>query len=206
MRWRRQNAPTVRCKLSELKWPEACPVCLGEPEDLVVLTVAETDAPSESTNVHPSWQPGFSPHVPTVQPHRMVAFLIPVCEMHAHSVRTTTTKLVAAVAFFILMYPILFFSLATIRALRYGGPVLIPAVLLAGMILSMAGLVAYSALPRALERAIVVLKIDRGKGIVLLQLSNEQYLRRFLMLNGTNAVVIDGPAMVPATDDDGREV
>ncbi len=177
-----KRSSKIRVRISKIQFPEVCPVCLEEPEDLVFVTVIEKFGDDYASG---SW---------TRQQDKMTialnaakgatTFAIPTCMKHgSKNVRSLKTKLIAAIGFFVLFYPILFFLLQINVALAYSGPILPP---LLGTLVTTALLVMillYSLFPRALERAVRFHDVSRVKDLVLLSLSNTEYSRRFLKLN-----------------------
>lgn len=188
---KREREGAVKARISKVQFPEVCPVCMNEAEDLVALTATETTVDrlterralvgswSASSRIDDSAIPGLS---------NAVIFWIPACLLHGSDTITTSRKKVASiVVFMLLFYPLLYFSLDLLTAVQYSRPLVTALfatiILLAAMIAS----IMYGFYPRALERYVRFLSIDRGKDKVMIYLKNAQYRKRFLDLNGLNA-------------------
>lgn len=163
---------------------------MDEPYDLIPITVLEnehgTDGDDSTAAVY-SYGTGVDEASPGLR--SSVLFWIPACAIHAH-IRTMKKRFVGVLGFFILFYPALFFILAIIRDVRYGGPLLSDTVLLILMCGIMIGLLLFGFLPRGLERAIIFVRINRGKDTVMLRIRNDDYRRQFLELNEMHARII----------------
>ncbi len=188
---KKEREGAVKARISKIRFPEICPVCMDEAEDLVALTATETtvDRWAEKKALVGSWS--ASSRADDSTPSNLsnaVIFWIPACLLHGSDTITTSRKKVASiVVFMLLFYPLLYFSLGLLTAVQYSRP-LVPAlfatiVLLAAMIAS----IMYGFYPRALERYVRFLFIDRGRDKVMIYLKNTQYRKRFLDLNGLNA-------------------
>ena len=177
-----KRSSKIRVRISKIQFPEVCPVCLVEPEDLVFVTIMEKFGDDYTSGSWASQQDKTAIALNAAK--GAITFAIPTCMKHgSKSVRSLKTKLIAAIGFFVLFYPILFFLLQINVALTYSGPILPP---LLGTLVTSALLVmiiVYSLFPRALERAIRFHDVSRAKDSVLLSLSNPEYSRLFLDLN-----------------------
>ncbi|MFW9963611.1 MAG: hypothetical protein ACFFCX_08610 [Candidatus Sifarchaeia archaeon] len=181
---------SLRVKLSKIQFPEVCPVCLEGPEDLVFVTIFERtydDYASSSWNKHQS-----KTDIALKASEGAATFSIPTCMRHgSKSVRTLRTKLISAVGFFVLFYPILFFLLQINVAIIYSRPLLQPVVGLISTTGLLIVIVLYSLIPRALERAIRFREVSRSKDSVLLSFSNMEYYALFFNLNKMNADIVN---------------
>ena len=177
-----KRSSKFRVRISKIQFPEVCPVCLEDPEDLVFVTIMEKFGDDYTSGSWASQQDKTAIALNTARGG--TTFAIPTCMKHgSKSVRSLKTKLIAAIGFFVLFYPILFFLLQINVALAYSGPILPP---LLGALITSALLVlilVYSLFPRTLERAIRFHDVSRAKDSVLLSLSNPEYSRLFLNLN-----------------------
>jgi hypothetical protein len=119
-------------------------------------------------------------------------FAIPTCMRHgSKSVRSLKTKLIAALGFFVLFYPILFFLLQINVALVYSRPLLQPLLGFTGTSALLIMILLYGLFPRALERAIRFHNVSRARDSVLLTVSNIEYNRQFLDLNEMTADIVE---------------
>ena len=169
-------------KISKIKFPEICPVCLREPEDLVSVTIREEKARSRSLGYWGRYPTSFEDSV--VPNERAVTFLIPTCLMHgSSSVRTSRNRLVTVLAFFILFYPILYMYLQINVEASLGRPIIEELLWLATLGGMLIAAIIYGYYPRPLERAIVFVKMNVVKDLVTLRISNTEYLSQFRKLN-----------------------
>ena len=185
-----KRSSRIRVKMSMIQFPEICPVCLEEPEDLVFVTIVEKAGDDYASS---SWTRQQDKAAVALSAAKGVTtFAIPTCMKHgSKSVRSLKTKIIAALGFFVLFYPILFFLLQINVALVYSRPILPP---LLGFIVTTALLVMillYGLFPRALERAIRFHEVSRVKDSVLLSLSNAEYGRLFLDHNEMTSDIIE---------------
>ena len=171
----------INVKLSKIRFPEICPVCLSEPEDLVFVTVIEKKTDDYASS---SWTRQDKTDIALQASSDAVTFAIPTCLRHgSKSIRTLRTKLIAVLGLFILFYPILFYLLRINVALVYSRSLVEP---LIGFITFTAILVLillYGLFPRALERAIRFHEVDRVKDTVVISMSNGEYRDHFLEIN-----------------------
>ena len=172
-------------KISKIKFPEICPVCLREPEDLVSVTIREEKARSRSLGYWGRYPTSFEDSV--VPNERAVTFLIPTCLMHgSSSVRTSRNRLVTVIAFFILFYPILYMYLQINVEASMGRPIIEELLWLAALGGMLIAAIIFGYYPRPLERAIVFVRMDLVKDLVTLKVSNTEYLSQFRKLNEMN--------------------
>ncbi|MHA2140103.1 MAG: hypothetical protein ACXADC_04595 [Candidatus Thorarchaeota archaeon] len=183
------EASLIRCTLSKITFPEVCPVCLEEPEDLVAITILERplgergDDRTYSTMKRKSSKADIA-----LEAARGAATLwVPTCLRHgSRSVRSDRMRLISVAGFFILFYPILYFFLA---ARSSGSPVDT-----VGFFASIALLILiflYGYIPRALERNLKVVELEYSKDRVYLRIRNQSYFHRFLSLNEMHCDVVE---------------
>lgn len=171
----------ISVKMSKIRFPEICPVCLSEPEDLVFVTVIEKKTDDYASS---SWTRQDRVDIPLQASNDAVTFVIPTCLRHgSKSVRTLRTKLIAAIGFFILFYPILFYLLRINVALVYSRPLAEPLIGLIAVMAILVLILLYGLFPRALERAIRFHDVSRVKDTVVISMSNGEYRDHFLEIN-----------------------
>ena len=185
-----KKSQKIRVKLSTIQFPEICPVCLKEPEDLVFVTIMEKANYDYATS---SWKKKQEKVEVALDSARgAVSLAIPTCMLHgSQSVRSFRTKLVAAVGFFVLFYPMLFSLLQINVALGHSRSPLEPVLGFLATFILLVILLIYGLFPRALERAIRFDDVSRTKDIILLSISNAEYLDQFMNLNMIDADIID---------------
>jgi hypothetical protein len=178
----RKGSSKIQVRLSKIQFPDICPVCLEEPEDLVFVTVVEKVGDDYSSS---SWAKQDKTDIALESAKGVTTFNVPTCMRHgSKSVRSLRTKLIAALGFFVLFYPILFYLLSINVALVYDRDLVQP---LSGFLITTTALVLillYGLFPRALERSVRFHRVSRTKDAVLLSLSNPEYRELFLELNG----------------------
>ncbi|TFF91529.1 hypothetical protein EU545_03745 [Candidatus Thorarchaeota archaeon] len=183
----------LKCRMSKLEFPEFCPVCMREPEDLVTVTVIEKSSFDRGPdNIISDYMGSRSEvDVALARAKGAATFWVPTCMRHGTgSLRTDRSKLVAVCGFFGLFYIVLYYVLAVINAIQYSRPLLVPAAGLAISFGVMILLLLYGAIPRALERKLKFLDIDRGKDIVYLKIMNPEYAEAFLEQNEMHADIV----------------
>ncbi len=187
---KQKDSSKIRVKMSKILFPEVCPVCLREPEDLVFVTVLEKVHDDHSDS---SWvKQNDKISVALNAAKGAATFSIPTCMLHgSKSVRTVRTKLVAVIGFFVMFYPMLFYLLEINMALTYSRSVLRPILSFIGTILIFLILLTYGLFPRALERAVRIHHISRMNDVVLLSIKNDEYRARFLDLNEMSAAIVN---------------
>jgi len=173
----------IKTKISRIQFPETCPVCLDEAEDLVFVTITERVGPEsyESSSIIK----GEDKASITLEAARgATTFPVPTCLHHgSKSVRSLRTKLFAVAGFFIFFYPILFFLLQINTALIYTRSTTEP---LIGFMFFTALLflsILYGLFPRALERSLRFENLSRTKDSVEVVMKNREYGERFYDLN-----------------------
>ncbi len=173
----------IKTKLSRIQFPEICPVCLDEAEDLVFVTVTERIG-SESYESSSMIKGEDKASIALEAARGATTFPVPTCLHHgSKSVRSLRTKLFAVVGFFIFFYPILFFLLQINAALIYSRSTTEPLVgfLFFATLLSLS--ILYGLFPRALERSLKFENISRAKDSVEVVMINSDYGKRFFELN-----------------------
>ncbi|MFX1559149.1 MAG: hypothetical protein ACFFBL_01050 [Promethearchaeota archaeon] len=180
----------IRVKLSKIQFPDICPVCLKEPEDLVFVTIMER---RDYDYAYSSWMKGQDKTEVALNAAKgAIAFTIPTCMLHgSKSVRTFRTKMVAAVGFFGLFYPILYYLLQINVAVGMARSILEPLLGLVGTFSLLLIFLLYGLFPRALERAIHFDDVSRVKDWVLLRISNPEYRHQFMDLNMISADIVE---------------
>ncbi|MDH4214184.1 MAG: hypothetical protein OEV85_09705 [Candidatus Thorarchaeota archaeon] len=173
----------IKTKLSKIQFPEICPVCVNEAEDIVFVTVIERIGP-ESYDSSSMIKGSDRASVSLEAARGATTFPVPTCLRHgSKSVRSLRTKLFAVVGFFVFFYPILFFLLQINAAFIYSRPIIEP---IAGFIFFTLLLILsllYGLFPRALERSLRFENISRTKDSVEVVMTNSDYGKRFLNLN-----------------------
>ena len=174
----------VRVKLSRIKFPEICPVCMEPPEDLVFITIIESYGPDSYESS--SWAKGDAKIETALQSARTsTTFNVPTCMPHgSKSVRTLRTRFVAVVGFFVLFYPIVFFLLQINLALVYSRSLTQPILGAIFFIVLLLVTILYSVIPRALERGLKFENTSRTKDSVDVIIANNAYRKRFKEENG----------------------
>jgi hypothetical protein len=175
----------VRSSIAKVKFPEVCPVCLKEPEDLVLVTVLDRSSDDIIPDTYSSFKRGDDELGAAADSIKGAAtFWIPTCNRHGSgSLRTGRVKFVAWASYFVFFYIILYFALDVSRAVHFSRPLLMP---MTGLGLSLAAfiiLVLYGYFPRILERKIKFISIDRSNDLVIIDIKNEEYLEQFKEMN-----------------------
>ena len=187
------NLTLVRAQISKVEFPERCPVCLDEPEDLVSVTITErSSVVRRDDSAVSTWADGKDKADLILASARgAVTFWVPTCMLHGSgNLRTGRAQFIAWVAIFILFYPALFFLLGINAAIWQSRSLLEPVVNLIVILLAFFVLVLYGYYPRALERALKFIDIDRAKDTVYVDIMNDEYRKLFLDLNAMHADVI----------------
>ena len=172
---------TIKVKLSKIQFPELCPVCLNDAEDLVFVTIIERAGDFDPT----SWSKGSDKSKLALNAARGYTTLaVPTCMSHSSkSLRLLRTKLISVIGFFILFYPILFFLLQINVALVYSKPLLPPFLGLLVTSLTLMWFFLYGFFPRSLERALRFQDVSRVNDSLLVSISNSEYRDQFFELN-----------------------
>lgn len=179
----------IRCALSKVVFPEICPVCLGDPEDLVAITVIERPLGEKGDDrTYSALKRGTSKTDIALEAARGATTLwIPTCLRHgSRNVRSDKMRLMPALAFFILFYPILYFFLA-VRSSNS----LVNTVGLVASVVLLLSIFLYSYVPRALERHLKVIELERSKDLVYLNFKNPDYFQQFINLNEMHCDILD---------------
>ncbi len=186
----------VKAKISKITFPEVCPVCMDEAEDLVAITVFETtiDHWSERRGLVSGWvKEQDKADMALSQTKGGSIFWIPACLSHGSNTVTTPRKQVISIlGFMLLFYPLLYFFLGFVAAIEYSRPILeylVPVIIL---LLTMVGDIMYGFFPRTLERSIRFLDIDYSRDEALIFLKNDQYRSLFLKTNEMSAESLQG--------------
>ncbi len=187
------NLTLVRAKISKVEFPEKCPVCLDEPEDLVSVTITErSSVVRRDDSAVSTWADGKDKADLILASARgAVTFWVPTCMLHGSGkLRTGRARFIAWAALFVLFYPALFFLLGINAAIWHSRSLLEPVANLIVILLVLLILVIYGYYPRALERALKFIDIDRAKDTVYIDIMNDEYRKLFMDLNAMHAVVI----------------
>ena len=187
------NLTLVRAKISKVEFPEKCPVCLDEPEDLVSVTITERFSVVRGDDSAVStWADGKDKADLILASARgAVTFWVPTCMLHGSGkLRTGRARFIAWAALFVLFYPALFFLLGINAAIWHSRSLLEPLANLTVILLVFFVLVIYGYYPRALERSLKFIDIDRAKDAVYIYIMNDEYRKLFMDLNAMHADVI----------------
>ena len=187
------NLTLVRAKISKVEFPERCPVCLDEPEDLVSVTITErSSAVRGDENAVSTWADGKDKADLILASARgAVTFWVPTCMLHGSGkLRTGRARFIAWAAVFVLFYPALFFLLGINAAIWHSRPLLESVIGLAVVLVLFFVLVVYGYYPRALERSLKFTDIDRAKDAVYIDIINDEYRKLFMDLNAMHADMI----------------
>lgn len=173
----------IRTRISKIQFPEVCPVCLEQAEDLVFVTITERIDPESYESK--TWIKGSDKASATLEAVKGVTtFAVPTCMRHgSKSVRTTRTKMIAFAGFFIFFYPILFFLLQINLALNYSRSLVEPLMGVFIFATAMCISILYGVFPRALERKLKFGSLKRAKDLIEIVIMNDEYRRLFLELN-----------------------
>lgn len=187
------NLTLVRAKISKVEFPEKCPVCLDEPEDLVSVTITErSSVVRRDDSAVSTWADGKDKADLILASARgAVTFWVPTCMLHGSGkLRTGRARFIAWAALFVLFYPALFFLLGINAAIWHSRSLLEPVTGLAVILVLLFVLVIYGYYPRALERSLKFIDIDRAKDTVYIDIMNDEYRKLFMDLNAMHADVI----------------
>ena len=183
----------VKAKISKVEFPERCPVCLDDPEDLVSVTITErSSAVRGDESAASTWTDGKDKADFILASARgAVTFWVPTCMLHGSgNLRTGLARFIAWAAVFVLFYPALYFLLGINMAIWYSRPLLEPVIGLAVTLSLFFILVVYGYYPRALERSLKFIDIDRAKNTVYIDIMNDEYRKLFMDLNAMHADAI----------------
>jgi hypothetical protein len=182
-------AHPIITKISKTKFPEICPVCNEEAEDLVSVTIREEKSMRQIGGYWGGPPIGIEESLMTNE--KAVTFWVPTCLLHgSSSVRTARNRVITVIAFFILFYPILFMYLQINVEAEFGRPIIDEIFWLIVFVGILFSTIIYGYYPRALERAIVFENVNLIKDQVTLRLSNQEYLEQFIKMN---EMVISSP-------------
>lgn len=189
----------VKVKLSNVTFPEVCPVCMEQAEDLVPITVFEhpqrfgTSSFRGGGFLTSSWKKiDDRAGVALASAQGAVSFWVPACMAHgSQSIVTTQKTVVSVIGFFILFYPFLYFVLEVITAFHFTRPILEPLGWFVILLLLMIVDILYGFYPRALQKKIQFLEINRARNEVYIKIENPDYLEEFLTLNELYADVVE---------------
>ncbi len=181
----REKDTYIEVRLSSIQFPEMCPVCLkSPPEDLVSVTIVERPAYTRHLEDVVAFAARDEIDLALTTSSSTVTLWIPTCMRHgSKSLRTTRTKIIPAIAFFVLFYPILYFMMGTNIAYTTQGDLIQPLSMLIVCLIVMTVACIYGAFPRAIERKIRFIGINRVKDQVIVGISNRIYADRFLEIN-----------------------
>ncbi|MFW9907686.1 MAG: hypothetical protein ACFFEF_03850 [Candidatus Thorarchaeota archaeon] len=190
----KDKTQVVRASISKSVFPEICPVCTEDAEDLVALTIMETKERWSGTgSLASAWvQPQDKAELSLSDARGGITFWIPTCMMHgSSSVSSPKKKVLSIVGFMILFYPLLYFALGTLTALQYSRPIEASVIPFFAMGIFIALDLIYGFYPRALERKIRFLGINRAKDETLILLRNAVYRKLFLEKNPMHAALLE---------------
>ncbi|MFW9845593.1 MAG: hypothetical protein ACFFD6_02510 [Candidatus Thorarchaeota archaeon] len=191
----------VRCGLSKIEFPEVCPVCLKEPEDLVAITIIERSQGERGDDrTYSALKRGTSRADIALEAARGATTLwVPACMKHGSAnVRSDRMRIISWLSFFIMFYPILYFILALSRSLANSSVGIFEVAGLGVSLVLFLGLSLYGCFPRALERTVKVVELEYAKDRVYLDIRNPTYLKQFMQLNAMHcsrveSVISDNP-------------
>ncbi len=188
------SGPTlVKAKISKVEFPEKCPVCLGEPEDLVCVTIKESSSTvmGDRRPVR-MWTDGRDMADRILASERnAVVFWVPTCMLHGSGkLKTGRARFIAWAAVLVLMYPALYFVLGINVAIRHSQSLLGPVAGLTVTLVLLSVLAVYGYFPRALERSLKFIDIDRARNAVYIDIMNDEYRKLFMDLNAMHVDVI----------------
>ena len=184
----------IRAKIGSIVFPEVCPVCMREADDIVRMTLNlySFGGAMESSNPQAALReklarsngkitfaiPGFS-------------FSIPACHRHVPKEIPDLHKVIWFCAMLAGMYPGLFYLLLTANAYHRRTdfmPFLIPWII---TILVLSAISGYIFFPRAFQRYFRILDIEPTGDYVLFVLRNPAYRHQFLESNPMHSEIFD---------------
>jgi hypothetical protein len=190
----KKNDNIIRAKIGSIVFPEVCPVCMHEADDIVRMTInlysyggaLESSNPQDAlreklaqTNGRISFSiPGLSLSIPAC--HRHVPKDIP--DLH---------KVIWFCCMLGGMYPGIFYLLLAVNAIHRRMdffPFLVPWLI---TILILGTISGYIFFPRAFERYFKILDIEPSGDHILLVLTNPNYRNQFLESNPMHAEIFD---------------
>ncbi len=183
------DSALIRCTLSKIAFPEICPVCLEDPEDLVAITIIERPLGEKGDDrTYAALKHRTSKADIALEAARGATTLwVPTCLRHGSgSVRSDRMRLISAAGFFILFYPILYFFLAARSSGSY-----IDTIGFTVSVILLLFIFLYGYFPRALERHVKVIELEYSKDKVYLRIRNPDYFQQFLNLNEMHCDMVD---------------
>ncbi|TXT54313.1 MAG: hypothetical protein BAJATHORv1_70013 [Candidatus Thorarchaeota archaeon] len=177
----------LKVKLSKVTFPEVCPACLEDAEDLISMEVwSDEDKASTTFSRADQAESALS-----VKKGATVIW-VPTCMSHgSKNVRTTRKVVLAWIGFLILWYPGIYFLLGLIRAFYYSNSILLPLLQFLVMLGIMGLVLLYGYFPRAVERNLHFLDVDIQKDTLYVLIGKQEYYDLFLELNEMHAEEID---------------
>jgi hypothetical protein len=176
----------VIAQMDKIAFPEICPVCLDEADDLVPISIYEKEEDRRYLTVRSEGKDQVAPFL--AERKGAVTFWIPTCLFHgSKSVATTKKKVMSIVGFMILFYPLLFYILGVITALQYDRPLIPVAAPLAGIFIAVVAIIGYGFYPRALERHLKFIDIDRATSRFSVFVKNDEYRKSLIEQNEMHA-------------------
>lgn len=173
--------------MDKIAFPEICPVCLDEAEDLVPISIYDKEEDDRRyLTVRSEGKDQVAPFL--AETKGAVTFWIPTCLFHgSRSVATTKKKVMSIVGFMIVFYPLLFYTLGVITALQYERPLIPVAAPLAGILIALVAIIGYGFYPRALERHLKFIDIDRATSRFSVSVKNDEYRKSLIEQNEMHA-------------------
>jgi hypothetical protein len=184
----------IRVKIGSIVFPEVCPVCMREADDIVRMTVNlySYGGALESSNPQAALREKLARsngRITFAIPG--LSFTVPVCERHAPRDIPDKHKVVWFFSMLGGMYPGVFFLFLTLNAIYTQSdfiPFLVPWVI---TVLILGIISGYIFFPRSFQRYFKILDIESSGENVLLVLSNPEYRNQFLESNPMHAEVVD---------------
>jgi hypothetical protein len=190
----RVNYDIIRAKIGSVVFPEVCPVCLREADDIIRMTLNlySYGGALESSNPQAALREKLAKsngRVTFAIPG--VSFSIPACHRHKPKEIPDLHKVIWFCSMLGGMYPGLFYLLLTVNAIHRGTdfvPFLIPWII---TILVLGVVSGYIFFPRAFPRYFKILDIEPSGSHILLVLKNPKYRNQFLECNPMHAETFD---------------
>ncbi len=194
--YQKKRSALVKAKISKFQFPERCPVCMEEAEDLVALTVfeAKIDHWTERRGLVSGWEKQQdSADIAMSQARGGSIFWVPTCLAHgSDTISTPKKKVISILGFMLLFYPTLYFVLGLIAAVEYDRPAFDFAIPILLLIIAIAIDILYGFYPRALEKHVKFIELNYSKDEVIIVLKNESYRALFLKENEMAAESLQG--------------
>ncbi len=187
----RKRKTLVRAKLDKLEFPEICPVCMSEAEDLVSIIVYEHSKRFEgNSSISGTWSRGEDKTgVALAQAQGALSFWVPACMKHG-SILTRSKAIISIIGLMVLFYPFLYFMMGISVAVQFSRPIEEPLLGLATLLLFMVLDILYGFYPRVLQRKIKFIKVNRAKNEVFLEIHHTAYLEQFISLNEMHVDIV----------------